>query len=427
MIMEAGIQNISQILDTYWVGKLGSSALAAVTISVTILWVLNSLANGLGIGGMAVIARRIGEKNRKAADHALGQTILLGIGVSFLITLIGIPLAHPMLTRLGADEQVLPLGLAFLHITLWGLFTIVLVFTINAMLRGAGEARLAMKVLFLCTGVTVVLEPFLIFGLGPLPGLGIAGSALATVLGFGSGLVYQFIVLLQRKTKIAIDLHHFRIDLPLIWRIIRIALPSTTQMILRSSSRLVIIGIIGGFSTYALAGFGIANRMLLIFLIPSFGLANAAGTLVGQNLGANKPARAEKTAWLISAYGIGYMTVSALFLYIFAPGIIRIFDATPAVVEIGASCLRIVAPTMIISVMGVVIERGFDGAGDTVPAMIVNLLTLWGVEILLSYGLAYWAGWGVTGVWWGRAAANLADGALLAFWFKLGKWKKRQV
>ena len=427
MILETGIQNISQLLDTYWVGQLGSTALAAVTISITIRWVLNSLSNGLGIGGMAVVARRIGEKNRSAAEHALLQTILLGIVISVVLSLIGFAVARPLLVLLGADAQVLPLGLSYLNITIAGLFVIILVFVINSMLRGAGEAKLAMIVLFLSTGVTVVLEPILVFGLGPFPRLGVAGSALASVLGFGSGLGYQFIILLRGKANIGINLRDLKVDFPLISRIVRIALPSTTQMVLRSSSRLVIVGIIGAFGTYALAGYGVANRMLLIALIPIFGLANSASTLVGQNLGAQKPKRAEHNAWWVSAYGVGYMAVLALLLFIFAPQIINIFDSTPQVVEIGTQCLRIVAPSLIASALGIVIGRGFDGAGDTVPAMVVNLFTLWGLEITLSYGLAHWVGLGVLGVWWGRAIANLGNGLLLAMWFKLGRWKRKKV
>jgi len=427
MILETGIQNVSQLLDTYWVGQLGSTALAAVTISITIRWVLNSLSNGLGIGGMAVVARRIGEKNRSAAEHALLQTILLGIVISVVLSLIGFAVARPLLVLLGADAQVLPLGLSYLNITIAGLFVIILVFVINSMLRGAGEAKLAMIVLFLSTGVTVVLEPILVFGLGPFPRLGVAGSALASVLGFGSGLGYQFIILLRGKANIGINLRDLKVDFPLISRIVRIALPSTTQMVLRSSSRLVIVGIIGAFGTYALAGYGVANRMLLIALIPIFGLANSASTLVGQNLGAQKPKRAEHNAWWVSAYGVGYMAVLALLLFIFAPQIINIFDSTPQVVEIGTQCLRIVAPSLIASALGIVIGRGFDGAGDTVPAMVVNLFTLWGLEITLSYGLAHWVGLGVLGVWWGRAIANLGNGLLLAMWFKLGRWKRKKV
>jgi putative MATE family efflux protein len=427
MMMETGIMNVSQVLDTYWVGQLGSAALAAVTISITIRWVINSLANGLGIGGMAVVARRIGERDQVAAEHATWQTILLGLVVSLVLGGVGLALAEPVLVLLGADAEVLPLGLAFLRVSFGGMFTLILVFVINSMLRGAGEARLAMIVLFLSTAVTVCLEPMLIFGLGPIPRLGVAGSAWANVLGFGTGLTLQVAALLQGQRRIGINLHNLRPDFPLMLRIIRIALPSTAQMTLRSSSRLVIVGLVGFYGTFATAGYGVANRMLLIALIPGFGLGNAAGTLVGQNLGARKPDRAERTAWWVSAYAAGYMATAAVVLFVFARPLVTIFDPTPEVVAYGTECLRVVAPALIPSAVGVVLARAFDGAGNTVPAMVINLLSLWGTEIPVAFGLSRWLGLGASGVFWGRAVANLANGLMFAFWFNLGRWRERQV
>ncbi len=427
MILETGVQNISQVMDTYWVGQIGSAALAAVTISITIRWVINSLANGLGIGGMAVVARRIGERDRAAAAHAVWQTILLGMTASLLLSIPGFLLARPLLALLGADAEVLPLALSYLQITLGGLFILILVFVINSILRGAGEARLAMTVLFVSTAVTLVLEPAIIFGWGPLPSLGVSGSAWAVVLGFGAGLVLQMAILLRGRARVSINLHDLQPDFPLMGRIMHIALPSTVQMTLRSSSRLFIVGMVGWYGTFAIAGYGIANRMLLIALIPCFGLGNAASTLVGQNLGAHKPKRAERNAWLVSIYTTGYIAIAAALLFIFARPIIAFFDPTPQVVDIGAECLRIVAPTLVVSALGVVLARGFDGAGDTAPAMAINLLTLWGMEVPFAYGLARWLGLGVTGIWWGRLIANISNGFLFAVWFKLGRWKRHKV
>ncbi|HIE38130.1 MAG TPA: MATE family efflux transporter [Anaerolineales bacterium] len=427
MMLETGILNVTQVLDTYWVGQLGSAALAAVTISITIRWVVNSLANGLGIGGMAVVARRVGERNRAAAEHATWQTILLGFIVSLGLGGLGLALARPLLVLLGAGTDVLPLGLAYLRVAFGGMFTLILVFVINAMLRGAGEARMAMVVLFLVTATTVLLEPALVFGWGPLPALGVTGSAWAFVLGFGAGLALQMAVLLRGRARIGINLRNLRPDLPLMGRIIRIALPSTVQMTLRSSSRLVIVGLIGAYGTFAMAGYGVANRMLLIALIPAFGLGNAAATLVGQNLGARKPRRAERSAWWVSGYSAGYMAVAAGLLFAFARPLVALFDPTPEVVGFGVECLRLIAPTLVASAVGVALARGFDGAGNTVPAMAVNLLTLWGMELPLSYGLSRWLLLGTTGIWWGRAIANLANGLLFALWFRLGRWKRTEV
>ena len=439
MILEMATQSVTQIMDTYWVGRLGSAALAAVTISITLRWVINSLANGLGIGGMAVVARRIGARNKAQADHAAWQTILLAMFASLALGVLGILVAAPTLRILGADAEVLVMGVSYLRILFGGLFTLILVFVINSLLRGAGEAGLALRVLVLSQGLTIILEPFLIFGWGPFPALGVNGSAWASVLGFGAGVLFQMGILLSGRARIAIPLITLRHgsgrgnlrdlwpDLPLMWHIIKIALPSTVQMILRSTSRLAILAIVGLYGTFATAGFGVANRILLIALIPGFGLGNATATLVGQNLGATQPRRAERSAWWVVAYNVGLLAVFVAVFLAFTRPLITIFDSTPEVVDIGSQCLRIVAPSLVFSAAGVVLARGFDGAGNTVPAMFVNLLTLWGMEVPLSYGLSQWTGLGVTGVWVGRAVANMANGLFFALWFRLGRWKRKKV
>jgi putative MATE family efflux protein len=431
MVVELSTLSLTQTVDTYLVGRLGSAALAAVTISMALRWVINSLANGLGVGGMAVVARRVGARETGAANHAAGQTIILALLVSLVLGVLGISLAQPALRLLGARDDVLVMGVSYLRILFGGLFTLIMTLAINALLRGAGEARLAMWVLILSQGVTIFLLPFLLFGWGPFPRLGVLGSAWAGVLGYGSGLLAQFFILspLTRVGRARITIHpgDLHPDPPLMWRIVKIALPSTIQMTLRSSSRLVILAIIGFYGTFATAGFGVANRLLLIALIPGFGLGNAAGTLVGQNLGAAKPDRAERSAWWVVAYNVGLITAFAFLFFILARPLIAFFDPTPEVVEIGADVLRIVAPSMILSAVGVVLARSFDGAGNTFPAMVVNLLTLWGMEVPLAYGLARWANLGLHGVWVGRAVANLANGALFVFWFRLGRWKRKDV
>jgi putative MATE family efflux protein len=427
MMLEMGILNVAQVLDAYWIGRLGSAALAAVTIGTTVRWVLNSLANGLGTGGMAVVARRIGAGDEESAGHAAGQTLLLALGASLLLGGSGLAVARPLLILLGADAAVLPLGLPYLRVALGGVFTLVLSFVINAMLRGAGEARLSMRVLMLSTTTTVLLEPALILGLGPLPPLGVVGSAWAFVAGYGAGLILQAVLLVQGRARIRIHLRHLRPDLSLMVQIVGIALPSTVQMTLRSSSRLAILALVGLYGTFATAGYGVANRLLLIALIPCFGLGNAASTLVGQNLGAGQPERGERSAWWVSAYAAGYMVVAAAVLTIFAPSLLALFDPTPQVVAFGAEYLQVVAWSEVASAVGVVLARGFDGAGNTVPAMTINLISLWGFEVLAAFGLSRWLGWGITGVWWGRALANLANGLGFGVWFRRGEWKQKDV
>jgi Na+-driven multidrug efflux pump len=459
MILEMAMLSMTQIVDTYWVGRLGSAALAAVTIGMNLRWVMNSLANGLGIGGMAMVARRIGARNKAQADHATWQAVLLAVFVSLVLGAVGILVAEPALRFLGADAEVLPMGVSFLRIVFGGLFTLVLVFVINSLLRGAGEAGLALWVLVLSQGLTVILEPLLIFGWGPFPALGVDGSAWAGVLGFGTGALFQITILLSGRARIAIpsialrpfdgvypeqsrraqgrlrsgqgsghrNPHDLWPDFPLMWRIVKIALPSTVQMTLRSTSRLIILAIVGLYGTFATAGFGVANRILLVALIPGFGLGNAAATLIGQNLGAHQPQRAERSAWWVTAYNISLLAAFAVVFFAFARPLVAFFDPTPEVVDVGAECLRIVASSLIFSAVGVVLARALDGAGNTMPAMFVNLLTLWGMETPLSYGLSQMTGLGITGVWVGRALSNLANGLLFAFWFRLGRWKKKEV
>jgi putative MATE family efflux protein len=429
MIAEMVVLNISMGLDTYWVGQLGEAAVAAVTVGMSIRWVINSLANGLGIGGMATVARRTGEKNREAANYAATQTVLLAAMVSIGLAVIGNLLARPSLVLLGADADVLPLGVAYLRVTMTGMFTMVLIFVINAMLRGAGEAQFAMRTLILSSAVTVVLEPILVLGFGPIPALGVTGSAWAIILGFGAGLMYQFWVLLRGAAQISIKLHDLRPDFPLMGRIIRIALPSTVQMTLRSSSRLAIVALVGAYGTAALAAYGVANRLLMFVVIPTFGLGNACAALVGQNLGAEKPTRAERIGWWVSGYAIIYTAVVVALIFAAAPALIDFFiqDATAELLDLGTEYLYIVAPSLIAMSVGIVLARGFDGAGNTVPAMVINLITLWGIEVGVAFVLSRWAGLEATGVWLGRAFAGVANGALFAVWFRRGRWKLKEV
>ena len=427
MILEIGTVNVIQVFDTYWVGRLGPAALAAVTISVSIRWVVTSLASGLGVGGLAVVARRFGERDKAAADHAAWQTILLALTVSCLLGALGFAIARPLLLLLGAQAEVLPLGLSYLRITFGGQFTMILVWVINALFRGAGEARLAMIVRILTAVVTVALEPILVFGWGPLRPLGCSGSAWAMVLGFGSGLVLQLALLLLGRTRLSINLHRLAPDFPLMGRIASIALPSTVQLALRSSSRLGVLALVGLYGTNATAGYGVASRLLLIALVPTFGLGNACGTLIGQNLGAEKPARAERGAWWVTGYGGVYLVVAAVLLMIYARPLVALFDDTPGVVETGVHCLQVVGLTIIASGIGIILGRAFDGAGNTKPAMVINLLSMWGTELPVAFTLSRWTGLGLDGVWWGRAAANLVNGLLFVLWFRRGRWKLREV
>ncbi len=427
MVLEMGLVSLFRVADMFWVGKLGPEALAAITIGENIRWALSGLAMGQGIGGLAVVARRIGEKDEAGANHATLQAVLLALGLALLLSGVGYALAEPMLRLLGTEAEVLPEGLLFLRVTFAGLVGFLMVPIVNSLLRGAGEARSALTVRLLSYGLGLLAEPILIFGWGPLPPLGVAGAALALVGSQWVGFLVQLGILVSGRARIRIDLRQMRLDLPLMYKIFRIALPSTIQMTLRSLSRATLLGVVAVYGTYAVAAYGVAARVFMTVFVPGFGLGNAAATLVGQNLGAGKPDRAARSAWLIAGYNAALMLACSAVIVPLAEPIIAAFNDTPGVVALGAEALRVFAIGYIFSAMGSVLARGLDGAGNTVPAMVINLLTLWGLQIPLAWLFSQLLGWGTTGLWLGISVANVANGLIFAFWFRRGRWKQREV
>ncbi|NOZ05805.1 MAG: MATE family efflux transporter [Chloroflexi bacterium] len=426
MTLEMAMISLYQVADLYWVGRLGSAALAAVAIAITVRWVLNSLSMGLGVGGLAVVARRIGAKQHEKANHAVAQAILLSFVLSLFLSALGLVTMRPMLRVLGAGPDVLPLGVDFLRVTYLGMWAIVMVPIINSLYRGAGDARIALGVLAFANVLNIVIEPFLVLGWWGVPRLGVGGAALSTVIAQTAGLLLQIGILASGRARIRLHKRDLLPDLPIMRRVLTIGAPSTVQMLLRASSRVTLLGLVGLFGTLSLAGYGVANRILLIAFIPGFGMGNAAATLVGQNLGALQPKRAARSAWLIAAYNIGFMAIFAVFAFLAAPGLIAFFDHAPVVVNYGATGLRIVGVSYIFSAMGVVLARGLDGAGNTVPAMSINLLSLWVVQIPIAYVLSK-SFLGADGIWVGIAIGNIANGLLMAYWFYRGHWKKKDV
>jgi len=427
MVLEMGLVSLFRLADMYWVGKLGPEALAAITIGENVRWALSGMAMGQGIGGLAVVARRVGEGNERAANHAVLQALLLALGIAVLVSALGFALTEPMLLFLGAEPAVMPLGLVFLWVTFAGLPGFLMVPITNSLLRGAGEARLALIVRVLSYGVGLLVEPVLIFGWGPLPALGVAGAALALVGSQWLGFLFQLVVLFSGRARIRIDARCLRVDPRLMGHIFRIALPSTIQMTLRSFSRAILLGIVGVYGTFAVAAYGIATRVFMTVFVPGFGLGNAAATLVGQNLGAGKPGRAARSTWLVAGYNLVFMIVCSAGIAFLAEPIAAVFNDTPGVVSLGAEALRIFAVGYVFSAVGVVMARAFDGAGNTMPAMVINLLTLWGVQIPLAWVLSQTLGWGTAGLWVGISAANVANGVLFVYWFRRGRWKQRVV
>jgi putative MATE family efflux protein len=427
MVVDMLSTSVYRVVDIYWVGKLGSAALAAATLATVIRWVLNSLSMGLGVGGLAVVARRIGEGDEAAANHTAWQVLVMGVLASGIIGGSGYWLAEPILRLLGAEPEVVRLGVPFLRISFAGVGALVMQQICNALLRGAGEARTAMWTMWVGNGGAIALASLIITGNLGLPALGVPGSALAMVLGYALGVVCALGMLLSGRLRLHLRPRDFWLDLPLMWHVVRIAIPSTVQMTLRASSRLVTTSIMAPFGTATLAAYGVAMRILTFALIPGFGFGNAAGTLVGQNLGAEKPDRAAKSAWLVAGYNFVVMVVFVTLFITFARPVIGIFNAEVEVVDIAQEAITFIGLSFLISAIGVVMGRALDGAGATLPAMVINLTTLWGVQIPAAYALANLTTMNTVGIWLGFAISNVANGLLMAGWFLRGSWKKLEV
>lgn len=427
MTAEMMTVSVVKLVDAFWLGRVGPAALAVVSMAGTLIWTLNSVGQGLGVGAMAIVARRTGERDSAAADQAVLQALILGAVVSAVIGAVGFLFAEEMLALLGAEAEVIVLGSPYLRISFAAFFTVTFLYLINAMLRGAGSATTAFGILALVTLINIVIEPFLIFGLGPLPPLGVRGAALAAVLSQTIGVAVQFYILLSGRLPIRIPLDQFRLNAQVMGSMISIGLPSMVQLALRMISRLVVVAIVALFGTVCVAGYGIAYQLGLMVLIPAYGLANAAATLVGQNLGAEQPQRAERAGWLSAAYVVALMAAVGAIFVIFAERIVSIFTTDPAVLQAGVLALIVMASGYLFSALGVNMGRALDGAGNTFPPMLINGLTMWGLLIPLAYWLSRVMFWGPLGIWVAVVTSDAINGFLMSAWFRMGRWKLREV
>ncbi len=429
MVGEMALMSLFGLMDAYWIGRLGQEAMAAVFLGTTVVWVVTSMGNGLGVGGAAIVARRTGEGDQAGANSVALQAILLGTFVSLALGGMGFALRKSILELLRVEAEVMPYGMVYLGITFAGLFGQVLVMLINSLFRGVGSAFAAMGILACTTLVALVLEPLLIFGPGPFPAWGLGGAALAYFLSQLVGLLMQVFLLLGGWMGIDLRGQNLKVDPRVMGDIITIGLPAMFQMMLRSTSRLVVMRIVAIFGTAAIAGYGLANRLTLTVLIPVFGLANVVRTMVGQNLGTRNPERAERSVrlvWLCNSLIMGVVMVG------FLVGAERVVGplsggADLATRETGAVALRIIALSYLFSALGITMGGAFGGAGDTIPPMVINAVTLWALQIPAAYGLSQLMGGASLGVWMGVALANAANGTLMYLWFRRGRWKRRKL
>jgi MATE family, multidrug efflux pump len=427
MVLETCMESIFAVVDIFFVSRRGPASIATVGLTEAMLTILYSIAIGLSMGAAAIVARRTGEKNFEGAAIAAVQAIVLGIAVSIPIALFGGFLAPHLLRWMGASEEVIRQGSGYTRIMFAGNATIVFLFLINSIFRGAGDAAIAMRVLWFANAINILLGPCFIFGLGPFPELGVTGAAIATNIGRGSGVVYQLTKLIRGHGRIQIRKDHLKLDFEVIRSMVRVSGTGIIQSLVGTTSWLGLIRILSSFGSIAVAGYTVGIRIIVFALLPSWGMSNAAATLVGQNLGAGEPERAEKSVWLTCRYNLFFLGVIGLLFIIFAEPIISVFAKDPSVMPYGVRCLRIVSCGFIFYAYGMVLTNAFNGAGDTGTPTRINLFCFWLWEIPLGYVLAKKMHFGPTGVFLAITIAFSTLAVVSAMIFKQGRWKLRKV
>jgi len=427
MVLEMVLESLFAVVDVFWVGRLGANAVATVGLTESMLTLVFAVAMGLSLSTTAMVARRIGEKDPEGAAVAGVQAIALGLGVSVAI---GVPcflLAPQLLRLMGASTDIVAVGTSYARIALGGSGVVLLLFLNNAIFRGAGDAAIAMRLLWVSNIINLFLDPCLIFGWGPFPRLGVTGAAVATLTGRSIGLAYQFYRLLRGTERIRILRRQIRLNFEVLARLVRVSITGILQFAIAHTSWIGLVRIVSMFGAAALAGYTIAIRVIIFVILPSWGLSNAAATLVGQNLGAKQPERAEASVWRTGFYNMLFLGTIGVLFVLFAEPVVRLFTHDPSVVPLGASCLRILSYGNIGYAYGMVMLQAFNGAGDTVTPTIVNLFGFWFLEIPLAYWLAIKAGLHSNGVFFSIVIAEAAIAVAGILLFRRGRWKLQQI
>jgi putative MATE family efflux protein len=427
MVLEMIMESVFAVCDVFFVSKLGPSAIATVGITESMLSIIYAVAIGLSIAATAMVARRVGEKDPDGAARAGVQAIALGLIIAGVLAAICIPLAPSLLGAMGAGDDVVRVGSSYTRVMLGGNATILLLFLLNAIFRGAGDAAIAMRVLWFANGINIVLGPCLIFGVGPLPELGVTGAAVATTIGRGTGVLFAASRLFRSGSRVSIRREHLRLDPALMWKLLTMAGSGMLQALIATGSWVALIRILSTFGSVALAGYTIGIRVVVFALLPSWGLSNAAATMVGQALGAKKPERAEQAVRIARMYNMAFLGVVSVVFTLAARPIVSLFTHDPAVIPFGVDCLRIVALGFVFYAWGMVLTAAFNGAGDTRTPTLLNLFVFVCWEVPLAYVLAVTLHFGPRGVYWAIAIAFSTLAVVSALMFRRGKWKMKAV
>ncbi|MBI1767264.1 MAG: MATE family efflux transporter [Bacteroidetes bacterium] len=427
MILELVMESTFAVVDIFFVGKLGPSAVATVGLTETYLFLLYSLAMGLATAVTAIIARRVGEKKMEDAGIAAVQSIFLSVLCSIPFAIAGIFFAKDLLAIMGADAWGIEHGYRFTRWMLGGNVVIVLLFVINAIFRGAGDAAIAMRVLWIANGINILLDPLLIFGWGPIPAFGIEGAGIATTTGRGIAVLIQLWTLLQGGKHIRVSFSQIYWDVKIVLNIVRTSLGGVGQMIVAMTSWIFLMRILASVSNEAVAGATIAVRLMMFTLMPAWGLSNAAATLVGQNLGAGHPERAESSVWRIGFYNMIFLIFVSVVYFTWNESLVDIFTDDARVIAIGGEWIRILSYSYLVYGWWMVSSQAFNGAGDTNTPTKINLVFFWFIQIPLSYYLAITLDWQHSGVFWGVFISETSVGLFTLWLFSRGGWKAVKV
>jgi putative MATE family efflux protein len=427
MVMEMLMESVFVVADVFFVSKLGPQAVAVVGLTESLLAIVYTLAVGLGIGATAMVARRIGEKDPEGAGHVAAQTLALGVIVSLVLGATGLLFGPQLLALMGASPEVIARGSGYTRVMLGGCPSVVMLFLVNAVFRGAGDAAIAVRSLWLANAINIVLATCLIFGVGPFPELGVVGAAVGTTIGRGLGALYAVSRLFRAGSRLRLTRAQLGLDLGVMRRLVRLSSSAIFQVFIGMASWIGLVRILSGFGDQALAGYVIGIRVILFALFPSWGLGNAAATMVGQALGAGKPERAEQAVWRAAFYNMCFLGTVGLVFVLLAGPIVGFFTADPVVLAYGSDCLRLVAAGFLFYAYGMVLTQSFNGAGDTRTPTVINLFVFWLWEIPLAYALAYGLGLGPRGVFVAITVAFTTLSIVSALIFRRGRWKTREV
>ncbi len=417
------LQTAYNLIDTIWVGRLGPEAVAALSLGFPVIFFLMSVGMGFTIAGTALVAQYTGAGSQEGVSRVAGQTMSFVFVVAVVFAAVGFVATDSILTLLGAEPEVLPLASAYLRILFGGVPFMFLFFLFQALLKGWGDTFTPMIIMVASTLLNIVLDPFLIFGWAGLPALGVAGAAWATVIARGLAAVAAAYLLLKDRVGIKLRVRHLVPDLPLIRKLIVIGLPSAAEQSLVSLGMAFMTGTVAAFGTMSLAAYGIGNRVVSVVAMPAMGLAGACTTMVGQNLGAGKPERAQWTAWLTTGIAFGLLTVVAVLVYLFPGPLVAIFNDHPDVLAGGSSYLAIISLSFPFFAARFILNGAARGAGRTLPAMLNSLLSLWLLRVPLANLLAHGAGLGTDGIWLGMSLANVGGALAAAAYLIWGNWR----